>query len=302
MVEKNLVEKFLQTIQDDYPDFEPYLETIIKACDFAIDAHQGQKRKYSGNPFLEHPLNVALLGAKRFRDPILTIASILHDCSEDNKHIPLSEIYENFWDEIWFMVDSVTDTTNYFHYDPTVLFHDKVEKFLHWGMQDIRCILLKLHDREHNINTLEWLEPHKQIRMSFETQAIYEPLKKLFWWYTDEHKSLDNCTDTLQHYLFAHNIQSSEEFKETLLNQTFFDFDNDTFTLVYKNASRIFWKIDDIKVFEKLIETKNFDQKIKVISIQKSEKGDFLAIFKYKKWNVFEDVESKFKIYTTNSS
>jgi hypothetical protein len=68
-----------------------------------------------------------------------------------------------------------------------------------------------------------------------------------------------------------------------LLNQTFFDFDNDTFNLVYKNSNRIFWEINDKKVFEKLIQSKGFDEKIDIISFQQMTNGDFLVVFKYKK-------------------
>jgi len=103
--------------------------------------------------------------------------------------------------------------------------------------------------------------------MSFETQAIYQPLKKLFN-LTNKTQSLDICSDLLHHYISANRITTPEEFKETLLNQTFFEFDNDTFNLVYKNSNRIFRKLNNKKVFEKLIESKGFDEKIEVISIQ----------------------------------
>lgn len=78
------------------------------------------------------------------------------------------------------MVDSVTDNIDHFHADSQNIFKDKIEKLLHWWMQNVKCLLLKLADRSNNIDTLQWLNPDKQIRMSFETQAIYEPLKKLF--------------------------------------------------------------------------------------------------------------------------
>ncbi|MEI6773792.1 MAG: hypothetical protein WCL18_03045 [bacterium] len=119
--------------------------------------------------------------------------------------------------------------------------------------------------------------------MSFETQAIYEPLKKLFGLHKRKSQSIAFCTDVLQHYLFGNRIITSEKFKEMLLNQTFFDFDNDTFNLVYKISNRIFWEINDKKVFEKLIESKNFDEKIEIISLQQTLHGNFLAVFKYKK-------------------
>lgn len=137
--------------------------------------------------------------------------------------------------------------------------------------------------------------------MSFETQAIYEPLKKLFGFNKNKPQSIDVCTDLLHHYLFANRIITSEEFKKALLNQTFFDFDNDTFNIVYKNTSRIFWEIDDKNVFEKLIESKNFDEKIEIVSMHQTISGKFLVIFKYKRGNVFEDLNSKLKIHTNFS-
>ncbi len=301
MTEKAVVKEFLDTLSSKYQYFMKDFAIIKKACDFAFHAHTGQKRKYSWGPFIEHPLNVALLCAKRFDDINLLIAAILHDCVEDNEHITMNAIYETFGDEIGFIVDSVTDTSDYFLYDPDIIFNDRIEKFLYGGMQDIRCIILKLHDRENNIDTLWGLEPHKQIRMSFETQAIYEPLKKLFGWYRDNIQSITTCRDQLHRYAIENDISTPGELKELLLNQTFLDFDNDTFNLVYKNSNRIFRRIDEKKVFEKLIQSKNFDDKIEVISIQGDANGNFSVIFKYKWWNVFEDLDSKFTIHTNFS-
>ena len=301
MIETKLVENFLQTISSKYPQLLKHFSVIQKACDFALHAHAWQTRKYSWWPFIEHPLNVALLWAKRFGDSNLVIASILHDCVEDNKNISMEKIYTIFWPKIWFIVDSVTDTTNYFFSDPTRIFNDRIEKFLHGGMQDIRCILLKLHDRENNINTLSWLEPRKQIRMSFETQAIYVPLRKLFWLHKDKHLSVVFCSDILHHYLSANKITSPEWLKEALLNQAFFDFDNDTFDLVYNNSNSIFREINSKSVFEDLIASKKFDEKIEVVSLQQTINGDFLAVFKYKQGNVFESFDGKIKIHTNFS-
>lgn len=301
MLEKNIIKTFLEKIKLEFPNFKKNFATIQKACNVALKAHQWQKRKYSWWPFLEHPIKVALLSARRFGDLKLILASILHDTSEDSKDIPLELIYKTFWYEVWFMVDSVTDNIDYFFYDPQKKFHDKIEKILHWGMQDIRCILLKLHDRENNINTLSWLDTDKQIRMSFETQAIYEPLRKLFGFNKNKKKSIKECDSILKYYLLANKINTAQEFKEILLSQTFYDLDNDTFNLVYKNTNRIFWKIQDKKVFEKLINTKNFDEKIHVISIEQNMNWNFCAIIKYKEWNVFGNLNSKLKIHTSFS-
>lgn len=61
MIEKAVVKKFLHTISSKYPQFSEHFSIIQKACDFALLAHAGQKRKYSGEPFIEHPINVALM-------------------------------------------------------------------------------------------------------------------------------------------------------------------------------------------------------------------------------------------------
>ncbi len=301
MIEAKMAKDFLCTISSEYPNFMSHFDIITTACDFAVLAHKGQKRKYSGEPYLIHPFSVALLCAKNFNDINLFIAAILHDCVEDNKTIEMKKIYETFWENIGFIVDSVTDTSNYFLNTPDIIYNDRIEKILAWGMSDIRCILLKLYDREHNIDTLSGLEPHKQIRMSFETQAIYEPLKKLFGGYQDTPLTIESCQSILYHYLRANRITTPTWLKEALLNQAFFAFDNDTFTIVYKNTNRIFRQIDNKKVFEKLVESKNFDEKIEVISIQQDSQGKFLAVFKYKRGNIFEDLDSKFRIHTNFS-
>lgn len=84
----------------------------------------------------------------------MLVASILHDCVEDNENIDIANIYILFGENVGFIVDAVTDTTDYFLRTPTRIFNDRIEKIFYGGMQDIRCILLKLHDRENNINTL----------------------------------------------------------------------------------------------------------------------------------------------------
>ncbi len=301
MLEKTTIDSFMEKIKLEFPNFKKSFVAIQKACNIALKAHKWQKRKYSWGPFIEHPIKVALLSAKRFGDINLIIASILHDTAEDNKEISLEQIYKTFWYEVWFMVDSVTDNINYFFHNPEKRFNDKIEKILYWGMKDVRCILLKLHDRENNINTLSWLDTDKQIRMSFETQAIYEPLRKLFGLNKSGKRSIKECDARLKHYLLANKINTSKEFKEMLLSQTFYEFDNDTFNLVYKNTNRIFRKIQDKKVFEKLIETKNFDNKIQVVSIEQTINWDFCAIIKYKEWNVFGDLNGQLRIHTNFS-
>lgn len=300
MRETKIIKEFFKKIESAYWFQKWDIIKIKEACKIAISAHKWQKRKYSWWPYIEHPIKVALLSARRFGDVKLIIASILHDTAEDNRKIKMKDIYETFWYEVWFMVDSVTDNINFFLLEPEKVLDDKIEKILYWWMVDIRCILLKLHDRENNISTLGWLEANKQIRMSFETQAIYEPLRKLLW-FNRKKKSIKECEIILKNYLYTNKINNPQEFKEALLSQTFYEFDNDTFNLIYKNAYRVFWKIQDKKVFEKLVNTKKFDDKIQVISIDQNMNWSFCAIIKYKQWNVFGNFKSKLKFYTSST-
>jgi len=297
MSKQELIKEFLKQLETESPDFDKHFSQISKACEFANKAHEWQFRKYSGDPFITHPLTVALMLAKEYKDIDLIIAGILHDTVEDSDKISFEDIYSNFWNKIWFIVDWETDKTNYYYKNKKFLFNDKIEKILYWWMQDVRCILLKLADREHNLTSLEWLKPNKQIRMSFETQAIYEPLKKLFS-HKKKFEKINYYEEILKHYLSANKIKTASQFKEALMNQTFFGLDNDTFDLVYKNTETIIWKIQDKKVFEKLIETKDFDEKVEIISIEESIDWIFFATIKYKWWDVFKNFNSKLEIDT----
>jgi GTP pyrophosphokinase len=179
------------------------------------------------------------------------------------------------------LVDSVTDNINFFYQDPKAKYKDKIEKLLYGGIKDIRCLILKLTDRKHNLISLEGLQPHKQIRMSFETQAIYEPLKKIFD--CDQDPDIQICKTSLKNFLKQHNIQTAQKLQETLYKQSLYDIDRDTFDIVYKHTDTIVWKIEDKEMYLKLVNTKDFDEKVEVISIEQDLDGKFCSTFKYKK-------------------
>lgn len=301
MLEENLVQNFLKEIENKYPKLTKDFDKIKKACKLAIKAHKWQKRKYSWWPYIEHPLSAAKILAEKFEDTELVISWILHDTVEDCEEIDIKDIYDNFGENIWFIVDSVTDNIDHFHKDKNNIFKDKIEKLLHWWIKNVKCLLLKLADRINNMDTLQWLNTDKQIRMSFETQAIYEPLKKLFKCEKYKKIEIKFCKETMEHYLLANNITNAKSFKKELLNQTFFGMDSDTFNMVYKNTWSISWEIQDKEVFEKLIKTKDFDKKIEVLKIEQDTSWNFCAVFKYKEWNIFSELESKLKIHNNFS-
>lgn len=296
MSESDIIKNFLDKIREilDKNQCDINFNLIEKACEIAKKAHTGQYRKYSGEPYLTHPLSVAIMLAKKYCDKNLTLAAILHDTVEDDDNTSMEYVYKTFGDEIGFIIDTVTDNIDHFYCEPEIKFDDKIEKLLYGGMKDIRGILLKLADRNHNLITLEWLKPNKQIRMTFETQAIYEPMKEILNCNSDG--DIKYREELLNKYIKKNNIRSAKWLKDLLYNKTFHNFDNETFNLVYNNTQSVIWKIEDKEMYKNLIEMTDFDEKIEVISLDMYYDWKFECTFKYKKWQLFTEVNSKLKI------
>lgn len=100
MSDQNFVAKFLQDLPRVWGSFADHEALVRQACAIALHAHTGQVRKYSGEPYIGHPLAVALHLAKRFGDPTLILAAILHDAVEDSTDVPMQSIYEQFGHDV----------------------------------------------------------------------------------------------------------------------------------------------------------------------------------------------------------
>jgi len=160
------------------------LPLIREAFDFAQHAHEGQKRK-SGEPFMQHPLQTALVLADLRLDHKAIAAGLLHDVPEDC-NIPLSEIERKFGPEISRLVDGVTKLSKIaFHArqeeskvrrDESDNQAENLRKMLISMVEDIRVVLIKLADRLHNMRTLGALLPERRRQIAFETLEIYAPL------------------------------------------------------------------------------------------------------------------------------
>jgi hypothetical protein len=99
---------------------------------------------------------------------------------------------------------------------------------------------------------------HKQIKKSFESQALYLPLIKILK-YNQKDLSIDKSQKLLDIYLKENNIKTSKELKNNLLNICFHDFSEDIFDIVYNNSSNVVWEIEDKKVFDSLVLSGWFD-------------------------------------------
>jgi len=149
------------------------IELINKAYDFSLRAHQGQKRK-SGEPYIIHPLTTAYRIAEMRLDSKTIAAAFLHDVLEDYPEKE-KELKKEFGEEISFLVEGVTKL-NKIKYRGAERSAESLRKmFLAIG-EDIRIVLLKLTDRLHNVETLQYLPPEKQKRIAQETMDIYAPL------------------------------------------------------------------------------------------------------------------------------
>ncbi len=156
--------------------FNPEADTAIveKAYEFAKQRHEGQKR-LSGDPYITHPLAVADILADLEQDPKTIAASLLHDLIEDAK-VQKSEIAQNFGDEVAYLVEGVTKLGQIVFELREVRQAENFRKMLLAMGEDIRVIIIKLADRLHNMQTLQYIPKEKQIETSIETREIFAPL------------------------------------------------------------------------------------------------------------------------------
>jgi len=168
MYTDNLINK----IESYLPNQE--VSKIIGAFEFAKDAHEGQKRK-SGHDFIVHPVEVATHLARLELDPTVIISGLLHDVIEDTK-INAKDIQNEFGKEISEIVTALTKLTN----DENNLIQNvdqkNMRRFLVSMAKDVRVIIIKLADRLHNVETLEYLDLDKRKKIAKETLSIHAPL------------------------------------------------------------------------------------------------------------------------------
>ncbi len=150
------------------------VEMLERAYVFSAKAHKGQTRR-SGEPYLIHPLEVAHILTRMNLDVPSVVSGLLHDTIEDS-YVNKEEIEEYFGKEVAELVDGVTKISMI----PLKTTEDsRVENFRKMILamsKDIRVILIKLADRHHNMQTLNFLSPEKQEEISRETLEIYAPL------------------------------------------------------------------------------------------------------------------------------
>ena len=150
------------------------LEIIRKAYDFSLKHHQGQTRA-SGEPFLIHPLEVALVLADMKLDSTAISAGLLHDAIEDTP-VTHEDVRREFGEQVVHIVEGVTkiDKINLASREERQA--ENVRKMVLAMVDDIRVVLIKLADRLHNMRTLKHLPEERRQHVARETLEIYAPL------------------------------------------------------------------------------------------------------------------------------
>ena len=148
--------------------------TLKKAYDLASEGHSDQKR-HSGEPYITHPLHVALYLSNLSMDIETIVSAILHDLIEDTD-ITYKDLKKEFGKEVADIVDGVTklDKINYNSKEEAKA--DAIRKMVIAMAKDIRVLILKLADRLHNIETIEYLNEWKKEKIAQETLYVYAPL------------------------------------------------------------------------------------------------------------------------------
>ena len=194
---------------------------INKAVDYASTKHQAQTRK-DGSPYIIHPLAVAQIVAEMGLDCDAVLGALLHDCIEDTdaSHEDIERIFGSTVAEL---VEGVTKLTRANFSTSEQAQMENLRKMFMAMSKDIRVVLIKIADRLHNMRTMQYQTPEKQLKKCRETMDVYAPLahrlgmQKIKWELEDIALKylVPDSYNEIMNYLNAHKEQD-EVFMRTI--------------------------------------------------------------------------------------
>ncbi len=167
-------EQIIDKVKKNNPKAD--LDLLRLACDFAQNAHKGQKRQ-TGEPYIQHSLHTAFILAQIKSDLPTIIAGLLHDVPEDTERT-IEELEKDFGKEVADLVRGVTKIGK-IKYRGVERYVESLRKMFLSMSTDLRVILIKFADRLHNLRTLDALPEDKRRRIAQETLEIYAPIAGL---------------------------------------------------------------------------------------------------------------------------
>ncbi len=174
------INDILDKVTACHPDAE--IDIIDRAYIYSARMHDGQVR-LSGEPYLAHPLEVANILADMKLDVTSVAAGFLHDALEDTK-ATVEDLKDIFGEEVTHIVSGVTKLSRLSFKSSEERQAESIRKMILAMADDIRVLLIKLTDRLHNMRTLQFHKPEKQVEIARETLDIYAPLANrlgIFW-------------------------------------------------------------------------------------------------------------------------
>lgn len=278
------------------------IDLIDKVFLFAKEAHKDQVR-HDGEPYITHPICVALILAERHMDKETICAGLLHDVVEDTTHT-YEDLEKRFGKEITNLVEGVTKSEKMRYSTFEEYNAENLKKILFATAKDVRVMIIKLADRLHNMKTLSTLNPNKQMRIAEETMNIYVPLAhKLGMWNIKgelEDLCLRYCNPGVYRMLKEKINEKREEreaYTEKIIKQIEKEIKRENLGVKITGRAKYFYSIyQKMEKKGKKIEEIYDLIALRIIANEISEVYSVLEIIK----NLYEPVEGRFKDYIEN--
>jgi len=227
---KKLKKQYKKLLRISYRTLSTKDKKLIRsAFDVAVDAHKDQRRK-SGEAYVFHPIAVAMIVASEIGlDATSIAAALLHDVVEDTSYT-LADIEQLFGETVARIVDGLTKISNLSSDKDISSQAENFRKMLLTLNEDVRVIIIKIADRLHNMQTMDAMPAHKQVKIASETLYIYAPLAHRIGMYNIKTELEDlglKYTEPEVYKDILSRIKDSKEEQDTYIN---------TFTKIIKET------------------------------------------------------------------
>ncbi len=217
---------YLCSVLDEYLS-EEEVDLVKKAHKIAEKAHSGQFRK-SGEPYISHPLSVALILAELKLDYLCIVAAILHDCIEDTS-VTKDDIKNDFGQQIAHIVEGVSKLTNLEFNSSSQKQAENFQKLILAMSKDMRVMIIKLADRLHNMRTIDSMSKEKKILKAKETSELHAPIARRLGLHSIGVELDDLCFKTLhprKHIIIERKIKKQYGNQKKTINLIKTDIEN----------------------------------------------------------------------------